>query len=55
MEDTRRLKEYQEEPSPKEDLAKIPHLKRSDLRKEDDYIVYTKAKNRNLCVCRTVI
>lgn len=34
VEDTRRLKEYQEEPSPKEDLAKIPHLKRSDLRKE---------------------
>lgn len=34
VEDTRRLKEYQEEPSPKEDLAKIPHLKRSDLKKE---------------------
>ena len=31
VEDTRRLKEYQEEPSPKEDLAKIPHLKRSVL------------------------
>lgn len=34
IEDTRHLKEYQEEPSPKEDLAKIPHLKRSDLKKE---------------------
>lgn len=32
--DTRYLKEYQEEPSPKEDLAKIPMLKRSDMKKE---------------------
>lgn len=28
------LKEYQSEPSPKEDLAKIPMLKKSDLKKE---------------------
>ena len=32
--DTRHLKEYQEEPSPKEDLEKIPLLKREDLKKE---------------------
>lgn len=31
--DTRHLKEYQEEPSPKEDLEKIPLLKREDLKK----------------------
>lgn len=32
--DTKHLKEYQEEPSPKEDLEKIPMLKREDLKKE---------------------
>lgn len=32
--DTKHLKEYQEEPSSKEDLAKIPMLKREDMKKE---------------------
>lgn len=32
--DTKHLKEYQEEPSPKEALEKIPMLKREDMRKE---------------------
>lgn len=32
--DTKHLKAYQEEPSPKEDLEKIPHLSRSDLKRE---------------------
>ena len=32
--DTRHLKEYQEEPSPKEELEKIPMLSREDMRKE---------------------
>lgn len=32
--DTRHLKQYQEEPSRKEDLEKIPMLKRSDMKKE---------------------
>lgn len=32
--DTKHLKQYQEEPSPKEDLDKIPMLKRADMRKE---------------------
>lgn len=32
--DTRRLKEYQEEPSPREELDKIPMLARGDLKKE---------------------
>ncbi len=32
--DTAHLKQYQEEPSPKEDLEKIPMLKREDMKKE---------------------
>mgnify|MGYP001090825295 CR=1 FL=1 len=32
--DTKHLKQYQEEPSPKEDLEKIPRLTRADLKKE---------------------
>lgn len=34
VEDTKHLKHYQEEPSAKEDLAKIPMLKREDMKKE---------------------
>lgn len=34
IEDTRRLKEYQEEPSPREELDKIPMLARGDLKKK---------------------
>ena len=34
MKDTKHLKQYQEEPSPKEDLEKIPMLKREDMKKE---------------------
>ncbi len=34
IEDTKRLKEFQDEPSPKEDLEKIPMLTREDLKKE---------------------
>ena len=34
IEDTKHLKAYQEEPSPKEDLEKIPLLKREDLGRE---------------------
>ena len=34
IEDTAHLKQYQEEPSPREDLEKIPMLKRSDMKKE---------------------
>lgn len=32
--DTKHLKEYQEEPSPKEDLEKIPMLERKDIKRE---------------------
>lgn len=31
--DTKHLKQYQEEPSPKEDLEKIPRLTRADLKR----------------------
>lgn len=34
IEQTKRLRRYQEEPSPEEDLRKIPMLERSDIRKE---------------------
>lgn len=34
VDDTRHLKEYQEEPSPREDLEKIPMLTRADIKKE---------------------
>ncbi len=34
IEDTRHLKQYQEEPSSKEDLEKIPMLKREDMKRE---------------------
>ncbi len=34
VEETKKLKEYQSEPTPDEDLAKIPLLERSDLRRE---------------------
>lgn len=34
VKETKHLKEYQETPSPEEDLAKIPMLERTDLRKE---------------------
>lgn len=33
IEDTKHLKEYQEEPSPKEEMDKIPMLKREDMKK----------------------
>ncbi len=34
MERTKRLREYQDAPTPKEDLAKLPMLKRGDLKKK---------------------
>lgn len=40
IEDTKHLKQYQEEPSAKEDLEKIPMLKREDLRKEAAPLTY---------------
>ena len=42
VEDTKHLKLYQEEPSPKEDLMKIPMLKRQDMKREAQPLVYEK-------------
>ncbi len=42
--ETRELKEYQDEPSPKEDLLKIPMLSRSDIGK-DAAKIYLEEKN----------
>ena len=39
---TKELKEYQDTPSPKEDLEKIPLLKRSDIRKEAEKFILTE-------------
>lgn len=42
VENTKHLKQYQEEPSPKEDLMKIPMLKRQDMKREAQPLVYEK-------------
>lgn len=42
VEDTKHLKQYQEEPSPKEDLLKIPMLKRQDMKREAQPLIYEK-------------
>ena len=42
VEDTKHLKQYQEEPSSKEDLLKIPMLKRQDMKREAQPLVYEK-------------
>ena len=42
VEETKHLKQYQEEPSPKEDLMKIPMLKRQDMKREAQPLVYEK-------------
>ena len=40
IEDTKHLKQYQQEPSSKEDLEKIPMLRREDMRKEASPLCY---------------
>ncbi len=42
LEDTLHLRQYQEEPSPKEDLEKIPMLTRSDLKKEAQPLILSE-------------
>ncbi len=44
VQNTKALRDYQEEPSPKEDLEKIPLLKISDIRPECQKLVYESAK-----------
>ena len=40
IQETKELKAYQDEPSPKEDLEKIPMLKRSDIKKEAEKLIW---------------
>ncbi|MCM1262549.1 MAG: insulinase family protein [Butyrivibrio sp.] len=47
VEQTKELKQYQEEPSPKEDLEKIPMLKRADMKKEAEKYVNEERKAGN--------
>lgn len=47
VEQTRKLKEYQEEPSSKEDLEKIPLLTRADMKKEAEKYVNEERKAGN--------
>ncbi len=42
IEDTKKLREFQETPTPDEDLRKIPLLERSDLRREINPLTYDK-------------
>lgn len=49
---TKELKKYQEEPSPKEDLEKIPMLKREDIRKEAEEPVFEELKIEEIPVIR---
>lgn len=44
--DTKHLKEYQEEPSPREDMEKIPMLKREDMKKEAEPLYNTVVKEK---------
>ena len=44
--DTKHLKQYQEEPSPKEDLEKIPRLTRADLKKEAARFLTVRLRRR---------
>lgn len=50
--ETRELKEYQDEPSPKEDLEKIPMLKRSDIRKEAEKLVWEETEVNGIKLIR---
>lgn len=49
---TKELKEYQDEPSPQEELAKIPMLSRSDIGTESAKIVYEETKADGIPVIR---
>lgn len=44
--DTKHLKQYQEEPSPKEDLEKIPRLTRADLKKRRRRFLTVRLRRR---------
>ena len=48
--DTKHLKQYQEEPSPKEDLEKIPRLTRADLKKEAAPLLNRKIETEGVSI-----
>jgi len=49
---TRELKEYQDTPSPKEDLEKIPMLSREDIGKEPAKLIFEETKVDGITVVR---
>ncbi len=50
--ETRELKEYQDMPSSKEELEKIPMLKRSDIRKEAEKLVWEETSADGIKIIR---
>lgn len=52
IEETRALKAYQDEPSPKEELEKIPLLKRSDIGREAEKLVWEETEVDGIKVIR---
>lgn len=52
VEETRELKEYQDTPSPKEDLEKIPMLSREDIKKEAESPVFEQMDMDGITVVR---
>lgn len=50
--ETRELKEYQDEPSQKEELEKIPMLKRSDIKKEAEKLIWEETRVNGVKVIR---
>ena len=48
--DTKHLKQYREEPSPKEDLEKIPRLTRADLKKEAAPLLNRKIETEGVSI-----
>ena len=55
IEDTKALKKYQSEPSPKEDIEKIPMLKLEDIDKEARKFTYKKYEKDDITIIDTNI
>ena len=52
VEETKALKAYQDEPSPKEELAKIPLLKRSDIEPKAEKLIWEETETDGIKVIR---
>ncbi len=52
VEETKALKAYQDEPSPKEELEKIPLLKRSDIAPEAEKLIWEETETDGIKVIR---